>query len=439
MSFELISLLLFGSLVVLIVLGLPLVFALGGIAALFLILGWDPAYYQAIYWDAKDILSGPHYLAIPLFIFMACMLERSGIAEDLYEVIYRWAGRLGGGLAMGTVLICTLLAAMVGLSGAALTTMGVTALPSMLKRGYDKNMAMGCIAAGGTLGILIPPSIIMLVYAMVAQASVGRLFLAGILPGLLLASLFILYIGIRCGFQPKLAPPIPPEDRANWKEKFTSLKFVILPVFLVVLVLGAIFWGIASITEVAALGAVGTIVCAAVVRRLRWQNFKEANYETLKLSVMIMWILIAAQSFSRAYVVVGAMQYVEQVFAALTFGYWGIILVIEFTFIFLGCFFDPFAILMLSAPIFVPVIKAYGLDPVWFGIFFVINMEMAYLTPPVGLNLFYMKAVVPPDTTMGDIYRSVIPFVFIMMLAIVLIVIFPQIVTWLPTLVKGPG
>ena len=437
MSFELISLLLFGSLIVLIVLGLPLVFALGGVAAVFLMVFWEPAYYQAIFWDAKHILNTPHYVAIPLFIFMACMLERSGIAEDLYTMMYRWSGRLAGGLAMGTVLICTLLAAMVGLSGAALTTMGVTALPSMIKRGYDKKLVMGCIMAGGTLGILIPPSIIMMVYAVVAGVSIAKLFLAGIIPGLLLAALFVIYIGTRARFQPQLAPPLPPEERASWSEKFTSLRFVILPVLLVVMVLGAIFWGIASINEVAAVGAAGTIVCAAVVSRLNWKNFKEANYETLKLSVMIMWILIAALSFSRAYVIIGALQYVQDLFAALPFGYWGIILVMEAIFIFLGCFFDPFGILMLSAPVFLPVVEAAGIDPVWFGIFFVVNMEMAYLTPPVGLNLFYMKAVAPEGTTMGEIYRAVVPFVLIMVLTVALITIFPQVVTWLPDLVRG--
>ena len=437
MSFELISLLLFGSLIVLIVLGLPLVFALGGVAAVFLMVFWEPSYYQAIFWDARGILSTPHYVAIPLFIFMACMLERSGIAEDLYAVIYRWSGRLAGGLAMGTVLICTLLAAMVGLSGAALTTMGVTALPSMIKRGYNKYIVMGCIAAGGTLGILIPPSVIMMVYAVVAGVSIAKLFLAGIVPGLLLALLFILYIGVKANLQPILAPPLPPEERASLREKITSLRHVILPVLLVVLVLGAIFFGIASINEVAAVGALGTIVCAAVVRRLNWKNFKEANYETLRLSVMIMWILIAALSFSRAYVIIGVLQYVQELFAVLPFGNWGIILVMEIVFIFLGCFFDPFGILMLSAPIFIPIVESLGLDLVWFGVFFVVNMEMAYLTPPVGLNLFYMKAVAPPGTTMAEIYRSVIPFVLIMLLIIVLITVFPQIVMWLPNLLRG--
>ena len=378
-----------------------------------------------------------HYLAIPLFIFMACMLERAGIAEDLYTMIYRWAGRVAGGLAMGTVVICTLLAAMVGLSGAALTTMGLTALPSMIRRGYDKYTVMGCIAAGGTLGILIPPSVIMMVYAVVAGVSISRLFLAGIVPGLLLAALFIIYIGVRTALRPELGPPVPPDERASWGEKFQSLRYVILPVLLVVLVLGAIFFGIAAINEVAAVGAAGTMVCAAVVSRFNWKNLREASYQTLKLTVMIMWIVTAADSFSRAYVVVGAMQYAERIFAGLPFGYWGVILAIEVAFIFLGCFFDPFGILILSAPIFLPVVKDLGLDPVWFGVFFVINMEMAYLTPPVGLNLFYMKAVAPAGTTMGDIYRSVVPFVLLMLLTILLIVLFPGIVTWLPGLARG--
>ena len=437
MSFEFLNWLLFGGLIVFAALGLPLVFCLGGVAVIFLLLVWDPPYYQAIYWDMQQVLGSFSFLAIPLFIFMANMLERSGIAEDLYTMIHRWIGRLAGGLAMGTVLICTLLAAMVGLSGAAVVTMGVTALPSMLKRGYDKHIAIGSIAAGGTLGILIPPSVIMVVYAIAAEQSIARLFLAGILPGLLLSSVFIAYIAIRCRLQPGLAPPLPPKERASWKEKFTSLRSVILPVSLVALVLGSIFMGIATVTESAAVGATGAILCAVILRRFSWQKFKETNYETLKLTCMIMWILIAALSFTRAYVIIGVLQFFQEVFMGLPLGPWGAIIIIQLTLLLLGCFLDPFGILMITMPIFIPVITSLGFDPVWFGIIFVVNMEMAYLTPPVGLNLFYMKGVVPKGTTMGDIYRSIVPFVLLQGLVLALLMIFPQITLWLPNLLMG--
>ncbi len=438
MSVELLTLLLFGFLIIFIALGLPIAFSMGGIAVIVFLFAWDPPFVQRLYWDFMNTATDWSYLPIPLFIFMASMLERSGIAEDMYTMIHRWAGGLAGGLAMGTVFICAIMATMTGLSGTATVTMGITALPAMLKRGYDKDIAIGSISAGGTLGILIPPSILMFLYAMTADASPGRLFLAGYLPGVFLSLLFIIYIGVRTRFQPRLGPPLPPEERANWREKFVSLRSVILPLVLISAVLGSIFAGVATVTESAAVGAAGTIVCAAINRGLTWQRFKEASYETLKLTCMIMFILAASLSFTRAYVISGALFYFQDVFAALPFGKWGAIIVIQLAFFVLGCFIDPFGIIMITAPVFVPVIRSFNLDPVWFGILFIINMEMAYLTPPVGLNLFLMKSVAPEGTTMVDIYRSVIPFVLILGLALVLLIIFPQIALWLPNLIMGP-
>lgn len=338
---------------------------------------------------------------------------------------------------MGTVFICTVLAAMVGLSASASVMMGVIALPAMLKRGYDKRMIIGSIAAGGTLGVLIPPSVLMLVYYLAAFASPRRLFMAGILPGLLLAFLFILYIGIKCRLQPSMGPPVSREERADWKEKFASLKSMLLPLFLIFLVLGSIFAGITTISESAAVGAAGSVLCAAVLRKLNWQNFKQTNYETLKLTCMVMWILIAAEVFSRAYVVIGGYQFLEQLSTTLPFGKWGMIILIQVIWFILGCFLDPFSIVVVTVPIFASVVSAMGFDLVWFGVLFVINMEMAYLTPPVGLNLFILKAVAPEDTTMWDVYASVMPFVLILGLVLVLIMLFPQIVLWLPNLVYG--
>lgn len=438
MNIEILTLLLFGSLIIFIALGLPIAFSMGGIAVVFFIFTWHPALYAGLYWDFKSTVSGWSFLPIPLFIFMANMLERSGIAEALYTMIHRWAGGLAGGLAMGTVFICAVLAAMVGLSSTATVTMGLTALPAMLKRGYDKDMAIGSIAAGGTLGVLIPPSVLMVVYAMVANTSPARLFLAGYLPGVLLSLVFIIYIGVRTRFQPELGPPLPVEDRANWKDKFVALRSVILPLILIFLVLGSIFGGVATVTESAAAGAAGSILCAAINRGLTWQKLKEANYETLKLTCMIMFIVAASVSFSRAYIISGASQLVGDVFLTLPLGKWAAIFVIQVIFFILGCFIDPFGIIMITAPIFVPTIIAFNLDPVWFGVIFVVNMEMAYLTPPVGLNLFLMKAVAPEGTTMVDIYRAVIPFVLLLGFTLALLIIFPQIALWLPNLVLGP-
>ncbi len=437
MSIGLLTLLLFGSLIVLIFLGLPIAFSLGGVAIIFLYLGWEPPYYQAIYWNTRSVLGSFNYLAIPLFVFMANMLERSGIADDLYDMMYRWIGRFAGGLAMGTVIICAIMAAMVGLSAPASIIMGVIALPSMLKRGYDKRMVMGSIAAGGTLGVLIPPSVLMLLYYSITGASPRRLFMAGILPGLLLTFLFILYIAIRCRLHPNMGPPLSPEERASWKEKLISLKAMFFPILLIILVLGGILTGITTVMESAAVGAAGTIICAALLRKLSWKNFKEANYETLKLTCMIMWILIAVECFNVSYVVLGVIQFLQNLFANLPFSGMAMIMVIQIIWFILGTCLEPYGLMMITVPLFAPIVSAMGFDLVWFGILFVINMEMAYLTPPVGENLFVLKAVAPEGTTMWDIYSSVTPFILIMAVALALIMIFPEIVLWLPDLAYG--
>ncbi len=436
MSVEIITGLMFGSLLVFLALGLPLTFCLGGIAVALLcfLMGPNNASF-IVYCNLTDKVGSFLFTAIPMFIFMANMLQRSGIAEDLYVMMHHWIGRLSGGLAIGTVLISTIMAAMVGLSSAATVTMGVDALPSMLKRGYSKHIAIGAITAGGTLGILIPPSVIMITYALATGASVGRLWIGGIFPGLLLSLIFIIYIAVRCHLQPQLGPALPPEERPIWKEKFISLKSVILPILLVILVLGSVFVGIATPTEAAAVGAAGSIICAAIHRRLSWQNFKEANYRTLRLTCMIFWILAAATSFRTIYSLVGATELFKSILLLMPFGRWGVIIVIQLILLALGCFLDPWGIVMIAIPVFSPIVESLGFNLIWFGILFVINMEMGYLTPPVGLNIFYMKGVAPEGVTMGDIYRSVAPFVLLQGLALALVMIFPQLVLWLPSVI----
>lgn len=437
MSIELITILIFGSVVVGLALGLPLAFALGGVAVVFTFFLWGP---EALYMVASrtfGVMSAFILVAIPLFIFMANVLERSGSAEDLYSMMYHWMGPLRGGLAMGTVVICTLFAAMAGISGAATVTMGLIALPSMLKRHYNKNIAVGCIAAGGALGILIPPSVIMIIYALMAGVSVGKMFLGGIFPGLVLATLFIVYIGIRCAIQRDLGPVVPPEERVGWREKLISIRAVIIPVLLVIGVLGSIFTGIASPSEAAAIGATGSLLSAAIYRRLNWKMLKEAWYRTLKLNVMIMWIVVGASLFTAAYTAIGAPELIKTILMEMPGGRWGILIGIQATFFILGMFLDPTGIVLITTPIFVPIIKTLGFDPIWFGILFVINMEMAYLTPPFGFNLFYMKGVVPKGITMGDIYRSIVPFVGLQLVGLIICMIFPQIALVLPNLIFG--
>jgi tripartite ATP-independent transporter DctM subunit len=321
---------------------------------------------------------------------------------------------------------------MVGLSSAAIITMGVTVLPAMLKRGYDRNLAMGSIAAGSTLGILIPPSALGTLYASAAGISIGRMFLAGFIPGLMIAGIFILYIGIRCYLNPSLGPPLPPEERVSQGKKLISLSSVILPSLLVVAVLGSIFTGMASVTESAAIGAFGSILLVILNRRLSWKNLKEVSYNTLLLTLMIVWVLIAASSFRALYAVIGATDLIQPAFLAVPGGKWGAVIATQIILLILGCFLDEFGILIITMPIFIPVMKAFGVDLLWFGILFIINMEMAELTPPIGMNLFYMKAVVGDEVPMEQIWRAVMPFVGLLLLGLIIIMIFPQIATYLP-------
>ncbi len=427
-----VTVVLFGLMLVGLALGLPIAFVLGGIGAISTFFLWGPQALFAIIARTFGQMQSFMLVAIPLFIFMGVVLEGSGLGDRLYTAMRRWLGPLNGGLAIGTVIICALIAAMTGISGAATVMMGVISLPAMLKRGYDPQLAVGCIAAGGALGVLIPPSVIMIIYGMMVEVSVGGLYAGGILPGLLLAFLFIVYIGIRAAIQPHLAPALPPEERATWKGKLVSLRGVILPILLVIAVLGVIFVGIASPTEAAAIGAAGSLACAAIYGNLTWPLIKKACIETMKLNCMVLWIIIGASAFTGVYTAIGAPALAQKVIAGLEINRWLVLVIIQITYLILGCFLDPTSILMITVPIYVPVIKALGFDPLWFGILFVMNMEMGFLTPPFGFNLFYMKAVVPPSITMEDIYRSIIPFVALQALGLALVMIFPQIAMWLP-------
>ena len=435
MSGGLLAAAMFTALAVTMALGLPLSFTLGGIAMVFTVYLWG---FEGLYIVAVrtfSVMSQIILIAVPLFIFMACVLEKSKVTEALYETFYKLMAGLKGGLAMGTVMICTIMAAMVGISGAATVTMGLIALPSMMSRGYDKNISVGCIAAGGALGVLIPPSVLMIAYGLVTGVSIGQLFAGGVFAGLLLSSLFVVYIGVRCFFQPHLGPSLPPEERASWGEKFVSLRGVILPILLIVAVLGSIFGGICTPTEAAAIGALGSLACAAVKRKLTWQMIKEVSKRTFLLNGMISWIIIGAMCFTAVYIATGGAQVVEDTIKSLEVNRWVILIGMQLTFFILGMFLDPGGIIFICAPIYCPIAVALGFDPLWYGILFVVNMEMGYLTPPFGYNLFYLKSIVPEGVTMGDIYRSIIPFVFLQAIGLTLIIIFPQIALWLPGII----
>jgi len=334
-------------------------------------------------------------------------------------------------------LICVIFAAMSGISGAAVVTMGTIALPKMLERGYDKKLALGAINAGGGWGILIPPSILMVLYSLLTEVSVGRLFAAGIGPGLLLFFLVSVYIGGRCWMQPELGPALPKEERANWGQKLRSLKAVILPILIVVIVLGAIFGGYATPTEAAAIGVFGAMVATGVNRQLSWVVIRDASVATLKLTALIMWILFAAHAFSTAYTALGAQSLIQDMMNLVPGGRWGSLVFMLAVLFILGMVLDPVGIMLITLPVFLPVVQSYGFDPIWFGILFIIMMEVGYMTPPFGFNLFYLKGVAPPDVTMGDIYASVTPYVIVTLIGVLLIILIPEIATYLPKYFYG--
>ena len=432
------TVLFFALMVVILFSGLPLAFSLGGASVVFALLFWS---FTSIYMFSTNVIGLMQNIvlaAVPLFIFMGAVLQRTGIGENLYEFFYRTLGRLNGGLAIGTVIICTIFAAMAGASAPATVTMGLVAFPSMLKRSYSHQMALGSIAAGGALGILIPPSVPMILYAMMTGTSVGRLFIGGVLPGLLMCALFSVYIAIRCYWNPNMGPALSKEilkeEPLPTRNVLDFVRTLVLPIFLVLAVLGTIYTGVATPTEAAAVGAFGALIVAAVNRRLNRRAWKEANMEALRLTAMILWIALGGFWFSSVYQAIGASHFVSKMMLGSDLGPWGIIILMQLTFFFLGCLMDAAGIVFITMPIYYPIIEQLGFDPVWFGVLFIINMEMAYLTPPFGVNLFYLRALAPKDITMGDIYRACLPFVGIQGLALILCLFFPRIITWLPSL-----
>jgi len=309
----------------------------------------------------------------------------------------------------------------------------------MLKRKYNKLIVTGTVQAGGALGALIPPSVGFILYGIIASVSIGHLWLAGILPGILLASLYMTYIGIRCARNPELGPPLPPEERVGWGEKFRSLGAGIAPVILVFVVLGLLFMGVTSLIECAGIGAVGALVCAAIYRRLSWKMLTEIMDDTLLISSMVMWLVAAALLFSAVYDGLGAIHGVERILAVAGGGRWGTMIIMQLSFFLMGMVLDDTALLLIVAPLYIPIVANMGFSLVWYGVLYIINMQMAFLTPPFGYNLFLIKGLIPsvvPDSgiTMGDLYRSIIPFVGIQAICLVIVMVFPQIALWIPSL-----
>jgi tripartite ATP-independent transporter DctM subunit len=451
----------FGSLAVLLMAGLPLSFVTGGLACVFLFLFGSLDTLNILPSRIFPYMTNYQLSAVPLFIFMAAMLERAGVIEDLFDVIYQMLGGLRGGLASASIIAATILAAMVGVVGATEVSMGIIALPAMLRRKYDPQLACGSILAGGTLGILIPPSILAILFAVVTQQSVGELFMGCVLPGLLLSGLYVLYVTVRCFINPALGPALPVEERVSMVEKLRLLKGVISPVLLIILVLGVIFTGIATPVEAAGIGTFGAIFVAAMHRRLSWVSVREAAVTTIQASTMVLWIVFGASIFVGFYILEGGQRFVAASLVGSGLGAYGILAIMMIILIIMGMFLDWVGILLLAVPIFAPLMVHLmydfdgllglpgvidsGDDPetakqkiqLWFGAIYMVNMQMSFLSPPFGYSLFYLKSVAPPEITMGIIFKSALPFLAVQALGLVTCILFPDIILWLPSLVYG--
>ena len=436
LSIELITIIMFGGLFVLLLINVPIAFATGSLAIMCAFLFWSPKAVNLFPSAVYGMVTNYIFVAVPMFIFMGAVMERSGITDHLYQAVYIWMGSFRGSLAIATILASMVMSAMVGVIGAIIVSMALIALPSMLKRGYDKNLAMGSIMAGGALGVLIPPSIMLIMYATWAGVSIRQMFLGAIVPGLLLGSLFVAYTAIRCWIQPALGPALPPEERAPLREKIVLLKALILPAALVTFVLGSIFAGIATPTEASGIGAFGSIICALAYRRLNWDLIKYACISTIRLSAMVMWIGFGAVMFISVYNGLGGVTFVKNVMLGLPVEPWVILIGMMAIVLALGMIIEWVGIIMLVTPIFLPIIAALGFDPIWFGVLICINLQMDVLTPPFGYALFYMRGVAPKGINTFDIYRSSIPFVALQLTGLILCMVFPQLITWLPSLMR---
>ena len=444
------TILMFGSLAILLMMGLPLAFVTGGLACVFLFVFGDAGDLNIIPSRVYPLMTDYQLTAIPMFIFMASMLERAGVIEELFDMVYKMLGGLRGGLASSTVIASTLLAAMCGVIGATEVTMGLIALPAMIRRKYDSAIACGSILAGGTLGILIPPSILAILFAVVAQQSVGELFIGAVVPGLLLSAMYIAYISARCWRNPKLGPALPPEERVSAGEKLRLLKNLAAPIALVSIVLGVIFTGVATPVEAAGVGSFGAMAVAAIHGRLTISNVRGAALSTMKVTGMVLWIIFGATLFVGFYTFNDGQEFVNRSILATGLGPYGILLLMMVILIVLGMFLDWVGILLLAVPIFVPLMKTLTFDgvfglpgvapeelPLWFGVVYMVNMQMSFLSPPFGYALFYLKSVAPPQVTMAQIYRASLPFLALQALGLALCIIFPELILWLPRKVYG--
>jgi tripartite ATP-independent transporter DctM subunit len=432
-----ILLLMFGSLTLFMLTGLPIAFVLGGLSLLFTVTLWDSSAVIVLVLQIFDTMKSEALLAIPLFILMACILQRSGVIEDLYSAMEMWFGQVKGGLAIGTVIICVVMAAMTGVVGAAVTAMGILALPEMLRRGYKPQLALGTICASGTLGILIPPSVLTIVYAVTAQVSIGKMLIAGLVPGLVLASLYIAYILVVGWLKPEWMPLDSSVSRTPLRQRLLALRALVFPSLLIVLILGSIFFGVATPTESAAVGVAGALVPALIKGKLNLGMLRSSGIDTLKATSMILWITLGAKAYVAIFTGLGGADTLLDIIKGLDVNRWMILAAMMLLLIFLGTVLDEIGIILLTVPVFLPIVRLLGFDEIWFGVLYAITIQMGYISPPFGYTLFYIKGTLPSHIGMGAVYQGVLPFVALQMVGLLICAAFPGMVTFLPELMTA--
>ena len=440
MSSEFITLFMFGTMMVLLFTGQRVFGVIGFVGTAAALWLWGQGSFEMPFNASFQVLNWYPLITVPFFIFMGYMLSESGVATDLYRLFHVWFGPVRGGLALGTIGLMVLIAALNGLSVAGMAIGATIALPQLLKHGYDKVMVTGVIQAGSSLGILIPPSVVLVLYAMIARQPVLSLWLAGVFPGLLMALIFGIYIYVRSLIQPEIAPAMPAEERAQitWAERISLLKKGILPLAIFLVMMGLFMTGTTSLVESSAVGAVLSMLAAWYSGNFTRKVFEDSTRNTLAISCMFMWIILAALCFSSVYDGLGAVKAVKTLLVdTWEFSPWTVLILMLFSFVIMGTFLDDTAMLVIVAPLYIPLVKSLGFDPIWFGVLYTITCQIAYITPPFGYNLFLMRAMAPPEITLIDIYRSIVPFFFLMVLTLVIIMIYPQIALWLPQVYAG--
>ena len=440
MSYDLIAILMFSTMMLMLFTGQRVFGAIGFVAVIAALLLWgDRGGYDLGFAAAMKLMKWYPLLTLPMFIFMGYVLSESKIADDLYRMFHVWTGGMPGGLAIGTIGLMVLISAMNGLSVAGMAIGATIALPELLKRGYDKRMVTGVIQAGSSLGILVPPSVVLVLYAMIARQPVGQLWLAGVLPGLMMAALFILYIYVRCRITPSLGPVLSPEERdVGRAEKYRLLLAGLLPLGIFAVMMIPFVNGWTSLVESSAIGALAAFAAAVLKGRMTWVVFETSVRSTLGITCMFMWIILAALAFGAVFDGLGAVRAIENLFTEqLGLSPWLILILMQLSFIVMGTFLDDTAMLVIVAPLYVPLVDELGFNLIWYGVLYTITTQIAYMTPPFGYNLFLMRAMAPPEVTLGDIYRSIVPFVFVMSLALAIVMVFPEIALWLPGYVYG--